>query len=1019
MASIKTIENKTCPFPGLRPFMPEESSYYFGRDTEIEEIAAKLLKNRFVAVTGAPGTGKSSLVMCGLLPYLKNLTENEKWQFVIMKPGNNPFDNLCRSLVENLSNPDKKRLPVEEILKILTENPDGISEIRRITATEENVKIVLFIDQFEELFRYGSPESGIGTGPLTSRFIHLLTNTITGNDPRFHLIITLRSDLISECSHYRSFTNMVNSSNFLLSGIQNENFRQIITGPLRNSGTEMDNELVDLLVNELNDNPDQLLMLQHTLMRCWLHWKEADEPDRPIDISDYRAIGTMKDSISNHAEEIYESLGIDGKVICERIFKIITGKGSDGKGIRYPSNIRTLKSAAGCSVGDLTKVIDAFRNPNSSMLIPHSAVQLNDDSIIDLSYENLIDLWDRLHIWVEEEYSSVQMYIHLSEASALYQQGKAGLLKPPDLQLAIKWRDINNPNLSWARKYNPAFERAMVYLRTSEKGFIESEERKIQFNKRKLKRIRIISSVLGGIAFLALIATAAAVVSKHASDNRRRIAEREKAEIASQKEASDKYASEVLRKSVTSDSTALAAIRSEQMERIMRLNAENQVTSVQNELFAVKKQSESVIQAGMLANSTADSLLIVKNETQRLRMLSVAKSMSLRSLQVPENKDLQALLAMQAYLFNRKNRGSRNDADIYMGLYNLAKLRGSTILKNFSGLSAPVKGIAFVPGRSEFFASDTDGKILKLDLKNTNNINVIFSGSEVFDVLAVSPGVEWLACGGTSSIIKMLPIAGNKNEFDLKGHTGRIRSLIFSYNGKYLYSAAIDGRVLKWDISAKTSVDLNSDLLKITSIDISASNRYLAGIDEQGKALIWNPEITSDKFTIESPGREIRAIKFNPDEKKIAIGYNNGIIELWDVTMKSKISEFQAHEGRINNLRFNGKASQLASAGNDGLLKLWDTDDLKSPPVSFNDNGGIVVAMEFSSDGEVFVSGSEGSQQKLTSRPAYADSFAADGCAYITRNFTPDEWLAYIGKDINYEKTCPESEFRIRVREIR
>ena len=73
----------------------------------------------------------------------------------------------------------------------------------------------------------------------------------------------------------------------------------------------------------------------------------------------------------------------------------------------------------------------------------------------------------------------------------------------------------------------------------------------------------------------------------------------------------------------------------------------------------------------------ADSAIRLKNETQRLRMVSVAKSMSLRSLQVPEQDDLQALLAYQGYLFNRKNTGSRNDADIYAGLYNLAKQKGA------------------------------------------------------------------------------------------------------------------------------------------------------------------------------------------------------------------------------------------------------------------------------------------------------------------------------------------------------
>ena len=106
-----------------------------------------------------------------------------------------------------------------------------------------------------------------------------------------------------------------------------------------------------------------------------------------------------------------------------------------------------------------------------ALLLPCRILPLTDDSVIDLSQEILIKLWDRLRDWVEEEAASARMYLRLSEASAMYQQGKTGLWKPPDLQLAINWREQYKPTLAWAERYNPAFERAMVYLRTSERKY--------------------------------------------------------------------------------------------------------------------------------------------------------------------------------------------------------------------------------------------------------------------------------------------------------------------------------------------------------------------------------------------------------------------------------------------------------------------------------------------------------------------------------------------------------------------
>jgi WD40 repeat protein len=1018
-----TLQNeKFSPFPGLRPFAPEESDYFFGRENESEVIAAKLQRNRFIAVTGASGSGKSSLVLCGLLPIIRNLSaKGEKnWRILIMRPGSDPFGNLADVFTESIFGADSKKELRSDILKLLTEGSEGVSEVMRKQSARINGKVLLFIDQFEEMFHHGLPDTVSEPQPDAARFINLLTNAITHVNPDFYLVIALKSDLLTECAHYRSFTNLINSSNFLVSKMNRDSIREAIVGPVRNAGAEIDPDLVELLIGEINERADQLPVLQHSLMRTWMHWKELDELERPLDFSDYFSIGTMRDAISRHADEIFEKLNPDDKKICEKLFKVITGKGSDNKGIRYPSDLKTLKLAIGCRTGELIEIIEKFRDPSISILTPHYSVRLDDLSVIDISHESLIHLWERLKKWVDEESLSVQMYLRLSDASALYQQGKTGLLKQPDLQLAINWREKYNPTLWWAQKYNPAFERAMVYLRTSQKEFDEIEERKVRQNKRRLNKIKIVSSILGTIAVVAALITIAAFISKLSSDNRRKIAEKQNEDMAVRESTSDQFASIALKKLVLSDSAALAASRREQMEKLLRLDAENRFLYTSEEVKKARKQSESAIQASMLATMNADSAILLKNEAQRLRMVTVAKSMSIRSLQVPEKNDVQALLAYQGYLFNKRNNGSKNDADIYAGLYNLAKQRGSKKIKTFAGFNGPVKSIAFAPGKNEFFTSDSNGKVLKWDIENDEqSFSIIYSGDEIIDVMAVSPESDWLACGGFDNGIKMIPVNGTDQVYELKGHSGKIKSLIFSFDGNFLYSAALDGKVLKWDLSARTSTDIATDIMQIISIDISSSNKYLAGISDQGKGLVWNPEMASEKFRIESPGKKIMNIKFKPDKDQIAVGYDDGMIEFWDISGKQKIAEFRAHEGEINDIRFNGRFSQLATAGNDGTLKLWDTDDLLSPPVTFSDNEGLIISFEFSTDGEVILSGSSGNQPKLIARPAFVDSFAADGCSYVTRNFTPEEWLAYVGKDIKYEKTCSGADYKIKIREIR
>jgi WD40 repeat protein len=363
----------------------------------------------------------------------------------------------------------------------------------------------------------------------------------------------------------------------------------------------------------------------------------------------------------------------------------------------------------------------------------------------------------------------------------------------------------------------------------------------------------------------------------------------------------------------------------------------------------------------------------------------------------------------------------RNDADIYNGLYNLAKNQGSSHYRSFRAHEGSISKIAVVPGKNEFITSGTDGRILRwLPGDKEQTFKILYSGSEIFGVLAVSPGADWLACGGKNAVIRMIPINGNDLPgYDLKGHSEEIRSLIFSYDGKYLYSAALDGKVIKWDLAAKTSVDVSTGQIKITSIDISSDNRYIAGIGNEGKALIWNPDTRSENFRIGSEGKVIRTLKFRPDGERIAVGYNDGMVEIWDINSRRIIGEFRAHSGEVSDIRYNSQQPQIATSGSDGTLKLWDEMDLSALPISFDDNGGVVISYEFSTDGSIIISGSSSEKNNMIIRPTYADTFAADGCMYVKRNFTPDEWLAYVGKDIEYEKTCPDPENRIRIREIR
>ena len=120
-------------------------------------------------------------------------------------------------------------------------------------------------------------------------------------------------------------------------------------------------------MNDVGDNPDQLSILQHALNRTWARWERDSQPGQPLDLGHYESIGTMAHALDQHAERAYAELG-DGRPtrICERMFKALTDKAADPRGVRRPTTVATLCQLADCTEPELIQVIDVFRKPSRS-----------------------------------------------------------------------------------------------------------------------------------------------------------------------------------------------------------------------------------------------------------------------------------------------------------------------------------------------------------------------------------------------------------------------------------------------------------------------------------------------------------------------------------------------------------------------------------------------------------------------------------------------------------------------------
>src|SRR5262249_55945202 len=194
-----------------------------------------------------------------------------------------------------------------------------------------------------------------------------------------YVTITMRSDYLGDCSEIPGLAEAVNEGEYLIPRLLRDQKRDAIEKPIGVGGAKISPLLVQRLLNEVGDDPDQLPVLQHALMRMWDAWSTGSDHRRPIDIADFEATGGLGTALSNHADEISDSLPDDRhRSACQRIFKTLTVKGDDNRGIRRPTRLTYLQAIADSDRGTVKTVLDAFRRPGVTFLMPGTEVELGD-----------------------------------------------------------------------------------------------------------------------------------------------------------------------------------------------------------------------------------------------------------------------------------------------------------------------------------------------------------------------------------------------------------------------------------------------------------------------------------------------------------------------------------------------------------------------------------------------------------------------------------------------------------------
>jgi DNA-binding SARP family transcriptional activator/WD40 repeat protein len=440
-----------CPYPGLKAYDLDDADAFFGRDIDSAACLRKLADTSILAVVGPSGCGKSSLVRAGVAASLRR----DGKRVVVMTPGAHPVAALAATM------------PVA--------GPPP----------------ALVVDQCEEVFSL--------CGDVSEREKFL--SALGAHHAMAPLILSFRADRIADISSHPVFARAVERGLYLLSGMTQTDLRAAIEQPARLASLAVEPGLVDLLVNEVADQPGALPLMSHALRETWQR-----REGRTLTVAGYNASGGIRGAVAQSAEEIYERTPPEQRTVLRDLLLRLVTPGAEGEPIRS----RLPRRLVVTSPAD-----DAMVD-----LLVASRLVTSDDGVVGLAHESLARAWPRLRGWLDDDLEGQQILHHLAVAADSWNGlGRPGseLYRGVRLAKASDWQDHTTSTLTpTEHDFLAASKRAsQAELRAAE----DRARHQVHVNRRLRAALATGAALLAGALIAGFVAVRQADLASQAATN--------------------------------------------------------------------------------------------------------------------------------------------------------------------------------------------------------------------------------------------------------------------------------------------------------------------------------------------------------------------------------------------------------------------------------------------------------------------------------------------------------------------
>ena len=953
-----------CPYRGLFAFREQDAKFFFGRETFTQQLVQAVQRQSLVAVIGASGSGKSSVVFAALIPHLRS---EEGWLIEAFRPGDRPFRNLAARLVpllETEMSETDQLVEVNKQAKALQQRDLGLEDVvRRILEKKSGSRLLLIADQFEELYTLCQDNSE------RQIFLDQLLDAVNQTE-NFTLVLTLRADFCGYALSYRPFADALQDAVQTIGPMNQGELQEAIEKPAQLLGVRIESGLTERILKAVEKEPGNLPLLEFALTLLW-----AKQQNAQLTHQAYEEIGGVEKALAEYAEEQYGSLSEEDKQRAQRAFIQLVRPGAGTEDTRRLAT----RDEVGEDNWDLMTRLASARLVVTNKSEKTGEKEETNQETVEIIHEALIREWETLQDWmkVNREFRTWQerLKVRMREWERSCRD-EGALLRGVSLAEAEDWFAKHQANLSQA-----------------EQNFIQTSQtaRKKRQRNTQLTLVSIFSIVIS-LASVASFGWQRSVKQETEAKRQSHIANIVAADISLQ----NKDFESAERRLATSDEQ-FHLLEWQYLQRLL-------------------KSSQLHIHGKDGAMTSVEAIALSSDGS---RIVSGSWDDSVRVFDANSGKNLLTLFGHEGIVeaVGFSPDGSRIVSGSWDNTARIWDAHSGELLLTLEGhTGGRVTSVAFSPDGNRIFSISETLHIW--DAKSGELIKIFRDPNKRLTFLAVSPdgtkvigkAVEedqmhiWdidtserlltleragpcaafssdgmrIATCGKNNTVQVWDASSGKPLLTLEGHESRVGNIAFSLDGKLIVSHAEDDKALRvWDSESGLLVALIPEPRRINSLAFSPNGKSIIS-GTNGGILIWDIN-SAPVVYLHQTLSDIESLTFSNDNKLLAVGgskgtnsrtfllpyigfpiipSNNPSICLWRIDTIQDSVCWNASVKFVLDIAFSPDTTQLASAGSNGAVRLWDVHS-RELLGTFRGHTSAVKAVVFCPDGKCLVTGSQ------------------------------------------------------------